>query len=111
MQYILVTYTCKPGQRQAFLDALNGEGLAAKCRAEDGNIKYDYYFPENGNENELFLREIWQSAEALKAQHGSEVDKKKIDLPSPIKQTGVQKVNIKLFEGVSAKVKVKVTVE
>ncbi|MBQ1390409.1 MAG: antibiotic biosynthesis monooxygenase [Firmicutes bacterium] len=67
MQYILVTYTCKPGQRQAFLDALNGEGLAAKCRAEDGNIKYDYYFPENGNENELFLREIWQSAEALKA--------------------------------------------
>ena len=50
-------------------------------------------------------------AEALESQEGLKVDKKKIDLPSPIKQTGVQKVNIKLFEGVSAKVKVKVTVE
>ena len=50
-------------------------------------------------------------ADALESQEGLKVDKKKIDLPAPIKQTGVQKVTIKLFEGVSAKVKVKVTAD
>ena len=38
-----VTYNCTPEQRDAFLKKLNEEGLAAACRAEAGNIKYDYY--------------------------------------------------------------------
>ena len=49
-------------------------------------------------------------AEALEEQYGLKVDKKKIDLAAPIKQTGVTNVTIKLFPEVSAKVKVKVTV-
>ncbi len=49
-------------------------------------------------------------AEALEEQYGLKVDKKKIDLAAPIKQTGVTNVAVKLFPEVSAKVKVKVTV-
>ena len=49
-------------------------------------------------------------AEALEEQNGLKVDKKKIDLAAPIKQTGVTDVTIKLFPEVAAKVKVKVTV-
>ena len=49
-------------------------------------------------------------AEALEEQYGLKVDKKKIDLAAPIKQTGVTTVTVKLFQEVSAKVKVKVTV-
>ena len=49
-------------------------------------------------------------AEALEEQYGLKIDKKKIDLPSPIKQTGVTKVTVKLFQEVAAKVKVKVTI-
>ena len=61
-----VTYKCTPEKREAFLGRLNAEGLAAACRAEEGNIKYDYYLPENGS-GELLLVEKWKDAEALKA--------------------------------------------
>ena len=49
-------------------------------------------------------------ADALQQQENVKVDKKKIDLPAPIKQTGTQTVTVKLFEGVTAKLKVSVTV-
>lgn len=47
-------------------------------------------------------------AEALKKQHKIDVDKKKIQLDSPIKQTGEITVDIKLYYEVSAKLKVTV---
>ncbi len=47
-------------------------------------------------------------AENLKKQHNIEIDKKKIDLKEPIKVLGVSNVNIKLFEGVLAILKVQV---
>lgn len=46
-------------------------------------------------------------AEALSAA-GYTVDKKKIVLPSPIKNVGVYDVEVKLMEGVTAKIKVNV---
>ena len=50
-------------------------------------------------------------ADALKAQHNITVDKKKIQLDSPIKQTGEITVEIKLYTEVSAKLKVVVNAE
>ena len=50
-------------------------------------------------------------AEGLKSQHGIEVDKKQIQLSSPIKQTGEMSVDIKLYSEVSAELKVKVEAE
>lgn len=50
-------------------------------------------------------------AEALKKQHKIDVDKKKIQLDSPIKQTGEITVDIKLYYEVSAKLKVTVEAE
>lgn len=47
--------------------------------------------------------------EALKEQHGIEIDKKKMLLDSPIKHTGDFNVEIKLFSEVIAVLKVKVT--
>ena len=49
-------------------------------------------------------------AEALAKQENIKVDKKKIDLPAPIKQTGETQVTVKLFPEVSATLKVSVTV-
>ena len=65
-----VTYKCKPGMREEFLKAIRAEGLDAACRAEVGNLKYDYYFPADGSD-ELLLVEKWRDAEAL-ALHGKE---------------------------------------
>ena len=47
-------------------------------------------------------------ADALKEQTGDEVDKRKIELAKPIKETGIHEVEIKLFPDVSAKMKVRV---
>ncbi|MDD6815159.1 MAG: 50S ribosomal protein L9 [Firmicutes bacterium] len=50
-------------------------------------------------------------ADALKAQHKLTVDKKKIQLDSPIKQTGETEVAIKLYPEVATTLKVVVTAE
>ncbi len=48
-------------------------------------------------------------ADALKEQHNLTVDKKKIQLDSPIKQTGDVTVDIKLYPEVAAKLKLTIT--
>jgi len=47
-------------------------------------------------------------ANAIKEQTGEEVDKRKIVLSKPIKETGVESIEIKLFQDVSAKVVIKI---
>ena len=47
-------------------------------------------------------------AEAAKAQHGLEIDKKKIQMPEAIKSLGVYQVNVKLHPKVMGSLKVKV---
>lgn len=49
-------------------------------------------------------------ADALEAQEGIKVDKKKIDTPNPIKQTGETAVTLKLFTEITAQLKVSVTI-
>lgn len=61
-----VTYQCKPDRREEFLESIMAEGIDAASRAEAGNIKYDYYFPADGNQDELLLVEKWRDADALK---------------------------------------------
>ena len=65
-----VTYRCKPDGRESFLKAILAEGIDAACRAEEGNIQYDYFIPLNG-EDRLLLVEKWRDAEALK-RHGQQ---------------------------------------
>ncbi len=48
-------------------------------------------------------------ADALKAQHGIEVDKRKIELDAPIKAFGTYVVAVKLYTEVVAKLTVQVT--
>ena len=50
-------------------------------------------------------------AEAIQKEFLIELDKKKIDLEGPIKQTGITEVTLKLFPGVQAKCKVDVETE
>ena len=61
-----VTYSCKNGRRDAFLEAIKSEGLDAASRSEEGNIKYDYYTATH-DPDELFLVEHWQDEDALQA--------------------------------------------
>ena len=61
-----VTYKCRPGMREEFLEAILREGIDEASRAEAGNLKYDYYLPFDGGDD-LLLVEKWRDETALKA--------------------------------------------
>ena len=63
-----VTYKCRPGMREAFLEAILRDGIDEASRKEAGNLKYDYYIPFDGGD-ELLLVEKWRDEAAIKA-HG-----------------------------------------
>jgi large subunit ribosomal protein L9 len=47
-------------------------------------------------------------AEAIKEQTGEDIDRRKIVLSKPIKETGETEVELKLFQEVTAKIKVSI---
>jgi len=49
-------------------------------------------------------------SEALKEQHGIDLDKKKIILETPIKETGEKSVTVKIYPEISAVLKVIISV-
>ncbi len=59
---LLVTYTARPGQRDAFLQAVLQSGAAESIRQEDGCLRYDYFLSAERPE-EILLVEEWASAE------------------------------------------------
>ena len=65
-----VTYKCKPEMREEFLERIITEGIDIACRAEDGNIRYDYFISTDDSD-ELLLVEKWRDADAL-AAHGKQ---------------------------------------
>ena len=71
-----VIYKCKPGMRREFLEMIEAEGIDKACRAEDGNIRYDYYFSVE-NDDELFLLEKWRDADVL-TKHGKQAHMAKL---------------------------------
>lgn len=60
MYTIYVKFDCLPEKREAFVAKMQETGILAAIRAEDGCIRYDYYFSEK-DPNELLLIEQWES--------------------------------------------------
>ena len=53
-----VTYHCKKGRREDFYRALCELGVREHSRAEEGNLRYDYYFAAEAPDD-LLLVESW----------------------------------------------------
>lgn len=70
MVIVIVKYRAPEGVREKFVKQLFDEGLPQACRAEEGNIAYDYYYSVE-DPNEVLLLEAWKDAHAL-ADHGAE---------------------------------------
>ncbi len=60
MYTIYVVFKSFPGKREAFIERVKGEGIVDMVRAEDGCIRYDYYYSEK-DPNEILLIEAWES--------------------------------------------------
>ena len=66
MLLIQVTYTMRPGQREAFVRRIRESGILDAIRGEDGCLGYAYYLPEE-EDGTLLLVEKWTGAPAQKA--------------------------------------------
>lgn len=99
-------------KQKALAEEKRQEQKAAAQKQAEKLEKITVTIQSKGGENGKLFGSITSKdiAEALEAQEGIKVDKKKIDLAAPIKQTGTETVTVKLFPEVAAKLKVKVTV-
>jgi quinol monooxygenase YgiN len=87
-----VTYYCKPGKREEFIDALKRLEMRKNSRGEAGNIKYDYFVSLH-DPNRLFLLEQWRDDIAL-TNHGGQPFFKKL---GSLKETYVEETVIEKY--------------
>ena len=66
MLLIQVTYTMRPGQREACVRKIRETGILDAIRGEEGCLGYSYYLPEE-EDGTLLLIEKWTDAQAQKA--------------------------------------------
>ena len=65
-------YTGKNGSARAFVQEMMDSGVVAAIRAEDGNERYQYFFPLDDPETVLLI-DAWRDQAALDAHHASPV--------------------------------------
>ena len=63
-----IYYTGKNGSARAFAQEMVASGLVERIRAEEGNEKYEYFFPMEDPETVLLI-DRWQSQQALDIHH------------------------------------------
>ena len=63
-------YTGKDGSARAFAEEMVTRGIVARVRAEEGNERYEYFFPMDDPETVLLI-DRWRDQAALDAHHKS----------------------------------------
>ena len=63
-------YTGKDGSARAFAEEMVSSGIVDRIRAEDGNLRYDYFLPMDDPETVLLL-DAWEDQEAIDIHHAS----------------------------------------
>ena len=75
MVVLIVGYDCKPGQREAFVEAVKSAGLDQMSRDEEGNLRYAYSYAVE-DPDKVYLLEQWKSEEAFNEHCATEHFKK-----------------------------------
>lgn len=70
MLTINIYYTGKNGAARRFAEEMVRRGTVERIRAEEGNIRYEYFFPMDDTETVLLI-DSWESQAALDAHHAS----------------------------------------
>ncbi|MCM1314483.1 MAG: antibiotic biosynthesis monooxygenase [Prevotella sp.] len=68
--YINIYYTGKNGNARKFAEEMMSTGIVEAIRAENGNIRYEYFFPMNDDET-LLLIDVWENQKALDIHHAT----------------------------------------
>lgn len=79
-----IYYTGENGNARKFAEEMMSSGIVDKVRAEDGNERYEYFFPMEDEET-VMLVDRWKNQEALDTHHKSEMMKEIADLRNKYK--------------------------
>ena len=63
-------YTGTDGRARAFAEEMVQSGVVSAIRAEDGNLRYEYFFPMEDPETVLLIDQ-WRDQKAIDAHHAS----------------------------------------
>ena len=74
-----IYYTGKNGSARKFAEEMVSSGIVDRVRAEEGNERYEYFFPMEDEET-VMLIDKWKSEQALYLHHQSEMMKEIADL-------------------------------
>ena len=76
---INIYYTGENGSARKFAEEMVSSGVVERVRNEEGNEKYEYFFPMDDKETVLLI-DRWKSQEALDIHHKSPMMKEIADL-------------------------------
>lgn len=65
-----IYYTGEKDNARKFAEEMTSSGTAALIKAEEGNLKYDYFFPMD-DPSTVLLIDSWSSQEAIDIHHAS----------------------------------------
>ena len=67
-----IYYTGENGNARKFAEEMTARGIVDRIRAEEGNERYEYFFPMDNNETVLLI-DHWKNQEALDIHHKTEM--------------------------------------
>lgn len=67
---INIYYTGKNGSAKKFVEEMTLSGVVNDIRAEDGNIRYEYFFPIDDEETVLLI-DSWKDQQSIDIHHAS----------------------------------------
>ena len=76
---INIYYSGTNGNARKFAEEMLSSGIVDEIRAEDGNLKYEYFLPLNDGETVLLI-DSWKNQKALDIHHKSPMMQKIIGL-------------------------------
>ena len=72
-------YTGNNGNAKRFAEEMERSGTADLIRAEEGNVRYEYFYPMNDPETVLLI-DAWKNQESIDMHHASPMMKTIADL-------------------------------
>lgn len=68
MLTVLIRYKGSNGSARKFVNEMISSGIVEQIRKEQGNLRYEYFFPQNDDETVLLV-DSWVNQEALDKHH------------------------------------------
>ena len=65
-----IYYTGENGNAKKFAEAMTSSGVVDRIRAEEGNVRYEYFYPKDDPETVLLI-DAWDSQDAIDKHHAS----------------------------------------